>query len=196
MDAQAEFMNRTQALLSPSVLSPSLLDPSFAIRASGPADCGPIRDFISGLSVRTQFLRFFASVAPPSAGLLRGLCGADGRALVILATDSRGAVIGHAMTVDRTAADGLRISDVGLVVADGWQGRGVGSALLGAVVAGASARGVSTLVMDVLPGNDKMLAMIERRWPGARRQFSADSVTIRACLRGRGQQDAAGRCAA
>lgn len=151
------------------------------IRAGSLPDAGKIRDFINGLSVRTQFLRFFASVAPPSSGLLRGLCGADGSADVVIAS-YRGSVIGHAMAVDRTGGDGVRISDVGVVVTDRWQQRGVGSALLRTVVARAAARGAEMLVMDVLPGNDQMLAMIERRWPGAPREFSADSITIRARL--------------
>jgi GNAT superfamily N-acetyltransferase len=155
--------------------------PLIEIRPAGRPDCGEIRDFINGLSVRTQFLRFFASVAPPSSGLLRALCGTGGSADVVIATD-RGSVIGHAMAVDRTGSDGVRVSDVGLVVTDRWQQRGVGSALLRIVVDRAAARGVGTLVMDVLPSNKRMLAMIERRWPGARRELSPDSVTIRACL--------------
>jgi acetyltransferase len=157
--------------------------PPIEIRPAGRTDAGDIRDFINGLSVRTQFLRFFASVAPPSSGLLRGLSGTDGRADVLIATH-RGSVVGHAMAVDRPGDDGVRMSDVGLVVADRWQHHGVGSRLLQAVVTRAAGRGVRILVMDVLPGNDRMLAMIERRWPGARRELSADSVTIRACLEG------------
>ena len=39
------------------------------------------------------------------------------------------------MAVDRTAPDGGRITDIGVVVADRWQHRGVGSALLGRVIA-------------------------------------------------------------
>ena len=36
--------------------------------------------------------------------------------------------------------------------------------------------------MDVKPENRKMLAMIERRWPGAHHQFNGDAVTIRVAL--------------
>jgi hypothetical protein len=141
-------------------------------RVAGPQDAGQIRDFINGLSVRTQFLRFFASVAPPSSGLLRALCGAGGSADIMLACH-RGIVIGHCMAADRTGPDGVMTSDIGLVVADSWQH------LVGAR---AAAPGARMLVMDVLPGNDRMLRMIERRWPGARREFSADSIIIRAGL--------------
>ena len=154
----------------------------FQVTPASPADAGRISDFVAGLSVRTQFLRFFASVARPSSSLLRALTGARGRTDVLIATDDRGAVIGHAMAADRTADDGRHLSDLGLVVADGWQGRGVGSALMTALAERAAGRGTDELVMDVLPGNTRMLAIAGRRWPGAPREYNADSVTIRARL--------------
>jgi GNAT superfamily N-acetyltransferase len=191
-------MLRTQALQarSPRPDRPDGAEPPrIEIRPAGRPDAADIRDFISGLSVRTQFLRFFASVAPPSTGLLRRLCGTDGSSDVVIAT-RRGSVIGHAMAVDRTGGDGVRTSDIGLVVADRWQQLGVGSALLRSVVARAAARGVGVLVMDVLPGNRQVLAMIARRWPGARHKFSADSITIRACLEAGGARDGGSASAA
>lgn len=165
-------MPRTQAV-------PRALSPAVEIRPAGRPDARAIRDFINALSVRTQFLRFFASVAPPSSSLLRGLSGTDANADVVIATQ-HGSVIGHAMAVDRTGPDGVRVSDIGLVVTDRWQQHGIGSALLRKVVTRAAARGTEMLIMDVLPGNDRMLAMIERRWPGAHREFGPDSITIRA----------------
>ncbi len=164
-------MSRTQAME----------DCPVHFRVAGPRDAEMIRNFINGLTVRTQFLRFFASVAPPSSGLLRGLCGAGGGADAVLAFH-QGSVIGHCMAADKTGPDGALASEIGLVVADRWQQHGVGTALLRAVAARAAARGARTLVMDVLPGNDRMLGMIERRWPAARRELTADSVIIRAGL--------------
>jgi len=37
--------------------------------------------------------------------------------------------------------------------------------------------------MDVLPANRRMLGMIGRRWPGARREAQPDSVTFHTALR-------------
>src|ERR1700722_13494297 len=142
----------------------------FMLSAGSPADAERVRDFIAGLSLRSQFLRFFASVATPSSSLLRSLTSADGRADVLIAADAAGALVGHGMVVDRTAAAGR------------WQGRGVGSALLSALARRAAGRGSAELVMDVLPENARMLAMIDRRWPDARRSRGRDSVTIRASL--------------
>jgi GNAT superfamily N-acetyltransferase len=157
-------------------------DAAFVITVAGPADADQISDFIAGLSVRSAFRRFFASVARPSSGLLRTLAGADGRADVVVATDGA-VVVSHGMAVDRTLPDGTLASDIGLVVADRWQSRGVGSAVLAALTQRAADRGVSELVMDVLPANDRMLAMIASRWPEARREPGRDSVMIRARLR-------------
>jgi ribosomal protein S18 acetylase RimI-like enzyme len=152
---------------------------AFAVTQAGPDDARRVSDFITGLSVRTQFLRFFASVAPPSSSLLRALMGADGRADVLVAVDGDGTIVGHGMAVDRPAAGGGLASDVGLVVADDWQLRGVGSALLDELTARAHGRGVRDLVMDVLADNGRMRSMIDRRWPGACRDLGGDSITYR-----------------
>ena len=66
-----------------------------------------------------------------------------------------------------------------MVVADGWQRRGVGAALMRALVIRAQARGVTSLAMDVLPGNRQVLAMIIGHWPDAAIARSPDSLEIR-----------------
>jgi GNAT superfamily N-acetyltransferase len=113
------------------------------------------------------------------------MCGAGLTTDVLVATDDqagRGAVIGHAMAADSTAPDGSLVTDIGLVVADRWQHHGVGSDLLGRLVARAEARGVSALVMDVLPENRPMLTMISHTWPGAAFAFAPDAVAVRVSL--------------
>jgi GNAT superfamily N-acetyltransferase len=166
------------------------------IRPAGRADAEAIRSFITGLSPRTQYRRFFAGVSPPSSALLRGLAGAGNGADIVVATrrapgrsgpqcgplDCGEPVIGHAMAADRIASDGMRTVEIGLVVADASQRRGVGSALLRVLLARAFARGAGTVVMEVLPGNKDVLAMIARRWPAACYERTADSVVVRARL--------------
>jgi GNAT superfamily N-acetyltransferase len=79
------------------------------------------------------------------------------------------------------AADGRdgRATDIGVVVADAWQRRGVGAALMRALVARAQARGVTSLAMDVLPGNRRVIAMVLAHWPDAEVGRSPDSFDIR-----------------
>jgi GNAT superfamily N-acetyltransferase len=134
-----------------------------------------------GLSLRSRFLRFFSPVAPPTSAVLRGMCGAGPGTDALLATED-GEIVGHAMASEVTGPDGRPVADIGLVVADHWQGRGLGSQLFSQAVARAAARGVSGLVMEVLPENRQMLAMIARRFPDAGYDFGGGSVTVRTPL--------------
>lgn len=152
-------------------------------RGASAADCAAIASFITGLSARSRFLRFFSPVSPPSSAVLRGLCGGGRTTDALVATDGR-VIVGHAMAADSLSPEGCLVSDIGVVVADRWQHRGIGSQMLDRLVARATARGVTVLVMDVLPENKQMLAMISRRWPGAGYRFGGDSVNVRVYLPG------------
>ncbi len=155
------------------------------IRPVRPTDLAALSDFFAGLSVRTLYLRFFAPVTPGPA-LLGLLSGVADHVDAVVAT-SGGVIIGHAMAADRAGPqhpeepqdpEGARTTDIGVVVADAWQGHGVGSALLRALVTGALARGVTSVTMDVLDGNHRVLAMIAGHWPAARIGHSRDCVTV------------------
>jgi L-amino acid N-acyltransferase YncA len=148
-----------------------------AIRAAGPADLAALSDFFAGLSARTRYLRFFGPVTP-GAALLRSLAGCADTIDAVVAVRG-GVVIGHAMAADRTDPPGTRVTDIGVVVADAWQGRGLGAALMRAVITGAQARGVALLEMDVLGQNRQVLEMITSHWPAARIERSPDCVSIR-----------------
>ena len=160
-------------------------------RRVAPADCDAIRSFLSGLSLRTRFLRFFAPASPPSPAVLRAMCG-GGRTTEAFVATHDGVIVGHAMAADSISPEGCLVSDLGVVVADGWQNQGIGSQMLDLLVARATARGVSVLVMDVLPENKQMLGMISRRWADAGYQFSGGSVLARVYLAG--VQGAKGGC--
>ena len=154
-----------------------------AIRQARPEDLPALSNFFGGLSEHSRYLRFFGPVTPGTA-LLRTLAGLAENVDALVAV--RGSVIvGHAMAVDRVEPQGrwgTRVTDVGMVVHDAWQGRGVGSALMRALVSGAQARGVSTLEMDVLGSNRQVLAMITGHWPAARVDRNSDGLAIRVRL--------------
>ena len=147
-----------------------------AIRPARPADLLALRDFFEALSPQARYLRFFAPTTPSSA-LLDLLCGGDGSADAVLATRDA-VIIGHAMASDRDGPRGAWMTDIGVVVADAWQGQGVGSALVQALITSAQARGVTSVAMDVLPGNHQALAMIKGHWPAARAGHTRDYDTI------------------
>jgi ribosomal protein S18 acetylase RimI-like enzyme len=152
-------------------------------RGVAAADCDAMLSFLTGLSLRTRFLRFFAPASPPSPAVLRGMCGGGRTTDAIVATHD-GVIVGHGMAADSRSPEGCLVSDIGVVVADRWQSQGIGSQVLDQVVARAMARGVSVLVMDVLPENKQMLAMISRRWADAGYRFAGGAVTARVYLPG------------
>jgi L-amino acid N-acyltransferase YncA len=153
-----------------------------AIRQTRPADQSALSDFFAGLSARSRYLRFFGPVNPGPA-LLRRLIGEADRGHTDAVVAVRGdVIIGHAMAADQADRDGpagARTADIGVVVADDWQGRGVGSALMRALITGAQARGVTSVMMEVLPGNRQVLAMITGHWPAASICHATDYVTVR-----------------
>ena len=159
------------------------------IRPVTPADEAVLHDFFAALSVESRYLRFFAPVTP-SCGLLDLMVGKPAHVDAIVAV-ADGVIVGHAMAADRPAPGDAgdpgypgrpgypRATDVGVVVADAWQRRGVGAALMRALISRAQARGVTALAMDVLPGNRRVLAMIAGHWPDAAIGRSPDGVDIR-----------------
>ena len=180
-------MNRTQLeerdRPATAVAGAAVAGAAVQYRSVAAADCDAIRSFLAGLSLRTRFLRFFAPASPPSPAVLRGMCGGGRTTDVIVATDG-GVIVGHGMAADSRSPEGCLVSDVGVVVADRRQHQGVGSQILDLLVARATARGVSVLVMDVLPENKQMLAIIARRWADAGYRFGGDAVTARVYLPG------------
>jgi ribosomal protein S18 acetylase RimI-like enzyme len=147
-----------------------------AIRPARAADLPALGDFFAGLSTQARYLRFFSPITP-GPSLLTLLCGGDGTTDALLATRD-GVIIGHGMAADVSGPCGTRTTDIGVVVADVWQHQGLGSALVRALITGAQVRGVTSVTMDVMHGNDRALAMIKSHWPAARTRRSRDYVTL------------------
>ena len=149
-----------------------------AIRPVGPEDLAALSDFFAELSVESRYLRFFAPVTP-AYGLFHLLSGGPANVDAIVAV-ADGVTVGHAMAADgpEDPCGGLT-TDIGVVVADAWQRRGVGAALMRALIIRAQARGVTSLAMDVLPSNRRVLAMIIGHWPDTVVGRSPDSLEIR-----------------
>jgi ribosomal protein S18 acetylase RimI-like enzyme len=145
------------------------------IRRAGSADLAALSDFFAGLSVRTRYRRFFAAITPTLA-MLRLLSGRGGNVDAVVAIRG-GIIIGHGMAADQRGPAGRRTTDIGVVIADAWQGHGLGSALTRTLIAAAQERGVTCVTMDVLPGNQQVLAMIARHWPEARTGHGPDFAT-------------------
>ena len=154
---------------------------NFAIRRPCISDHDGIREFLTGLSPRARYLRFFSGAPPASQAMLRLLAGGGAQTDVLVATVD-GVIIGHAMAGDRAGPGGARLTEIGVVVADGYRGRGVGSALVRGLIARAQIRGATALVMEVLAENRQVLTMIADHWPVASQERSGAYLTISARL--------------
>ena len=154
---------------------------NFAIRRPCISDHEPIREFLTGLSPRARYLRFFSGAPPTSGAMLRILAGGSAHTDVLVATGD-GVIIGHAMAGDRAGPGGTRVTEIGVVVADAYRGQGVGSALVRQLVARAEVRGATGVVMEVLAENRQVLTMISDHWPVASQERSGAYITFSARL--------------
>jgi GNAT superfamily N-acetyltransferase len=171
--ANPGFVSRTQ------VAACSRVD--FAIREARSGDRAALSEFLTGLSPRVRYLRFFSGAPPTSQAMLRILTGGAGCTDALLATEN-GVIIGHAMASDTTGPGGIHRTEIGVVVADGRRGMGVGSALVRCLISRAQARGATVLVMEVLAENRPVITMITDHWPVTRRDQSGGYLTIHARL--------------
>src|SRR5262252_3779350 len=98
--ADAGFVSRTQ------VAVPGRVD--FEIRQACSTDHPALREFLTGLSPRVRYLRFFSGAPPTSGAMLRILTGGSGCSDALVAVEN-GVIIGHAMASDVTGqADRMR----------------------------------------------------------------------------------------
>jgi ribosomal protein S18 acetylase RimI-like enzyme len=158
--------------------------PEWSLRTAGAADEDALRGFLTGLSLRTRYLRFFAGMLPVTPKFLSRMTGrvtARGEfvdALVVTGPGVPRAVIGHGMATDSRDDAGRPVTELGVVVADAQQGRGAGSALIRALTARAQARGATMILMEVLAENRTMLALIGHYFPMARYTHSGPYVSV------------------
>jgi len=136
------------------------------IREASPADRDQLAEFIAALSPQSRHNRFFITMTRPAEPVLRMLCGTPGTDAIV--ATSADMIIGHVMVIDSLTPAGLRSGDAGIVVADAWHSRGVGTALALTVAARAASRGVTALTADIRPANEQALSLISRLSPHAR----------------------------
>ena len=159
--------------------------PGWSLRPAGATDTEALRAFLTGLSLQTRYLRFFAGVLPVTPAFLRRMTGdatpRDELVDALVATE-HGVVIGHGMATDSRDDAGLPVTELGVVVADEHRGRGAGSALIRTLTARAQDRGAATILMEVLAENREMLALIAHYFPAARYSRTGPYVSVHVSL--------------
>jgi acetyltransferase len=129
------------------------------VRPIRPEDADVERAFVHGLSDRTRYFRFFYQLSELTPSMLARFTQVDydrELALVAVSVDAKAqeafaGVARYIANPDRESAE------FAVVVADAWQGRGVGRVLMDRLTAAARRRGLARLVGTVLRENQPML---------------------------------------
>ena len=146
------------------------------VRPIKPADAALETRFVDGLSGQARYQRFLNQTAHLSPQLLARFTHPDydcEMALVALSPED-GEFIGvarYAPNADGTSAE------FALAVADAWQRRGLGHALLEKLIACARAAGYAALDGLVLSTNSDMLELVEQLG-FVRTRHDGDTVTV------------------
>jgi acetyltransferase len=133
------------------------------VRAARAGDGPAIQAFISGLSLRSRYYRFFFPLNSLSDDMLARFTHAypDTEVTLLACVDEGGGqrVIGMANYAVET---GTGQAEYAIVVADDWQRQGIGSRLLKQLTCIASSAGLEGLYGDILSENAAMLGMLRK----------------------------------
>lgn len=158
------------------------------VRPVLPQDAPAERAFVASLSPAMRHRRFFATVRELPDAMLRALTEIDYRShLAIVAetaacagidSDEEGepCIVADARYVLEASGDRAEFA---IVVADRWQGLGLGGALIRRLVGEARRRGLARLQGDVLADNEPMIGLV-RRHGGRISPHPEDASLVRA----------------
>ena len=154
---------------------------SVLVRPVLPQDSELQQRFVRTLSAQSRYRRFHSALNELSEATLDWLTRVDYAshlALVAETFDEHGDEIQVAEARYVLGVDGLPadVAEFALAVADGWQGVGLGSRLLGALVARARAAGLRKLRGSVMADNVPMLTLAQRL--GARLRGDPEEASL------------------
>ena len=135
----------------------------FRVRAIGPDDRDALAGFYAGLSPESRHARFHGAAAVVAPSVAAYFCGPDHdhrEGLVAESVDiGRIEIIGH-VCIEPVEPVASGVAEMAIAVADSWQHRGVGRALLAAAIEWARANGFETLSASMLCGNAAILGLV------------------------------------
>jgi acetyltransferase len=134
---------------------------SLTVRPIRPDDAERERKFITGLSEESRYNRLMYSLREPSAGFIKQLTEIDfDRTMAFVAIDTRGPEE-RFVAVARYGTDASgKGAEFAVVVADAWQGRGIGTKLARILFDYAATRGLDCVYGTILANNEKMIDLV------------------------------------
>lgn len=163
-----------------------------SLRPTRVDDDAGLTAMLSGLSVTSAYFRFLTGLGRPSARLVARLLHTDATHGGWLA-EVGDSLVGHVMwvLVDDTV-------EIGAVVTDAWQRRGIGRWLVQSALAEAAVAGAGAARFDVHLDNRRVVAMLRRALPDALVTRDAEMLTFLApmasAMRARGSGPARQSC--
>jgi acetyl coenzyme A synthetase (ADP forming)-like protein len=130
---------------------------TLAVRPIRPDDEADLARFFTDLSTESRIFRFFAAITNADA-LAKRMVDVDytTRYGILAVAGAEHRLVGHAMYVET----GPSKAELALAVADEYQGRGLGTILLGQLGEAAAASGIDVLEAIVRPENHNMLKLL------------------------------------
>ncbi|MEP6752147.1 MAG: GNAT family N-acetyltransferase [Candidatus Dormiibacterota bacterium] len=130
---------------------------TLAVRPIRPDDEGDLARFFTDLSMESRVFRFFAAITNADA-LAKKLVDVNytTRHGILAVAGAERRLVGHGMYIET----GPGKAELALAVADEYQGRGLGTILLGQLGEAAAAAGIEVLEAIVRPENHHMLTML------------------------------------
>lgn len=130
---------------------------TLAVRPIRMEDEADLARFFTDLSMESRVFRFFAAIANADA-LAKKLVDVDYKTRygILAVVGAEKQIVGHAMYVET----GPRKAELALAVADAYQGRGLGTILLGQLAEAAAAAGIDLLEAIVRPENHLMIKVL------------------------------------
>jgi acetyltransferase len=138
----------------------------YEVRPIHPDDAQRERDFIAKLSPRSRFQRFQHDLREPDARLIEQFVNVDQHRTMALVAVVRSFGRERIIGVARYAADSDEECEFAVVVADEWQGRGVGTTLIPLLFEHAASEGFQVIYGMVLYDNERMMDLA--KWLGLR----------------------------
>lgn len=165
---EREITSPSQAPALPFVTHARLADgASVVLRDALAADAEPLRRMFLTLSDRSRYYYFCAGIPANEiwADRFASLSQADGCGAYALVAEVAGDIVGLArFTIDATG----ETAEIGIMLADAWQSRGLGGFVMRRLAAEARRRAVGTLTGQTLWENRRMLRLARRIFPGMR----------------------------
>jgi len=145
-------------------MRPTEVDRDVALRPVTSSDMAAIGAMWERCSLATRTARFHVPVRDIPASYLTAVL-ADPAANVVAASEPDGDVVGLASLICGASGG---TAELGVLVEDAWQRRGIGRRLVAHLVSAAPARGITTLTASILAANAPVADLL-RQVPG---QFS------------------------